>query len=55
MHIDSTVAGTCIVALAILAHAWHGRIIGNPVVLSILGWIINILTMLALLACWLRH
>jgi hypothetical protein len=55
MHIDTTVAGAAIVALAIFAHAWHGRITGNPVLLSVLGWVINILTALALLACWLRH
>lgn len=55
MHIDTTVTGSCIVALAIFAHAWQGRILGKPRVLSVLGWVINILCALALLMCWLRH
>jgi hypothetical protein len=55
MHIDTTVTGTCIVALAIVAHAWHGRMQGNPRVLSAIGWVVNILVMLALATCWLRH
>lgn len=55
MHIDTTVTGTCIVALAIVAHAWQGRMVGNPIVLSAIGWVINILALLALAACWIRH
>lgn len=54
MHIDTTVAGACVVALAIFAHAWHGRITANPRVLSVIGWVINILAALALLGCWLH-
>lgn len=54
MHLDTNVAGACIVALAIYAHAWHGRIIGPPKLLSVIGWIVNVLCALALLACWLR-
>jgi hypothetical protein len=55
MHIDTTVAGTCIVALAIVAHAWHGRMLGSPRVLSVIGWVVNVLALLALAACWIRH
>jgi hypothetical protein len=54
MHIDTNVTGTCILALAVYAHAWHGRMHGNPIVLSAIGWVVNILCALALLACWLR-
>lgn len=55
MHIDAPVAGACIVALAIYAHAWHGRMQGNPYVLSAIGWVVNILAAFALAICWLRH
>ena len=54
MHIDPNVAGTCLVALAIYAHAWHGRMQGDPRVLSAIGWVINILCALALVRCWLH-
>lgn len=55
MHIDTTVAGACIVALTIYAHAWHGRMQGSVRLLSAIGWVVNILAALALAACWLRH
>ncbi len=54
MTIDNNVTAIVIVALAIFAHAWHGRILGNPRVLSAIGWIVNILTAIVLLLCWVR-
>lgn len=54
MHIETNVAAACVVALAIFAHAWQGRIMGNPIVLSAIGWVVNVLCALALIACWLH-
>ena len=54
MEIDTHVTGSAVVALAIVAHAWQSRIQAPPQVLSIIGWIINLLVMVALLACWIR-
>lgn len=55
MHFDNSVTVTVIVALVIYAHAWHGRILGPPRVLSAIGWVVNILAALALLSCWWRR
>lgn len=54
MAIDSNVTVLVIVALAIYAQAWHGRMLGSPRVLSAIGWVVNILTALVLLHCWIR-
>lgn len=51
MYIDNQVA-VAVVALAIFAHAWNGRMQGNPAVLSVIGWAINALTLLILIGCW---
>lgn len=55
MHIEPTVTGACIVALAIYAHAWHGRMQGNPRTMSVIGWAVNVLAAIALACCWIRH
>jgi hypothetical protein len=54
MHINGDVAGSVIVAISIFAHAWHTRIQAPPTVLSIIGWVVQGLAVIALLACWLR-
>jgi len=46
--------GAALIALAILAHAWAGRLQGPPAALGVIGWVINILTIIALLAVWVR-
>lgn len=43
-----------VLALVILAHAWSARIVAPPIVLSVMGWVINILAMLALASVWWR-
>lgn len=53
MVIDNQV-GVAVVALAIFAHAWCGRMQGPPVVLSIVGWVINVLTLIILIGCWVQ-
>jgi hypothetical protein len=54
MTIDNNVTAVVIVALAIYAHAWHGRMLGRPRVLSAIGWVVNILTGIVLFLCWVR-
>jgi hypothetical protein len=44
-----------LIALAIIAHGWAGRMQGPPAVLSAIGWAINILALLALVVVDLRH
>lgn len=51
---NSEHSAAAIVALAIFAHAWSGRIIAPPAVLSVIGWIVNVLAMIALLSMWVR-
>jgi len=46
--------GVVLVALAILVHAWVPRLVGPPVVLSTIGWIITALAILALASVWVR-
>lgn len=46
IHLD---APSVIVALAIVTHAWTARIVAPPRVLSVIGWVLNVLTCLALL------
>jgi len=48
MHIAHEVAGSAIIALAIFTHAWTSRIQGDPRVLSVVGWAMNVLTVLAI-------
>jgi len=43
MHIESGVA----LALAVIAHAWIGRISGPPQVVNVVAWVMVILLMLA--------
>lgn len=43
-----------LLALVILAHAWSSRITAPPVVLSVIGWTINVLAAFALASVWLR-
>lgn len=47
MHIANEVAGSAIIAAAIIAHSWQGRIQGDPRILSAIGWVINVLVVLA--------
>lgn len=54
MSIDTNVTAVAVVALTIFAHAWNSRIQASPRVLSIIGWVVNILAALALLSCWIR-
>ena len=48
MHIANEVAGSAIIAAAIFAHAWQGRIQGDPRILSAIGWVVNALVVLAI-------
>ena len=48
MHIAVEVAGPAIIALAIFAHAWQGRIQGDPRILSAIGWIVQVVAALAI-------
>lgn len=50
----NTLNGAALVALAIVAHAWVARIQGPPLLLSVIGWIINALVIVALLLVWVR-
>lgn len=50
MHLN----GSEIIALALFAHAWHGRIQANPKVLSAIGWVVNGLAALLLLLAFVR-
>ena len=51
----NTIDGNTLLVLVILAHAWVSRLQGPPKVLSIIGWVLNILVILALLALWWRR
>lgn len=53
MHIDE-VSGSALVALAIFTHAWTARITAPPHVLSVIGWVMNLLTLLAIASIWIR-
>jgi hypothetical protein len=46
--------GAALIALAIFAHAWVGKLKAPPPVLSAIGWVITILTVIALLVVWVR-
>jgi len=46
--------GAALLALAVFAHAWAGRLQGPPAVLSAIGWVIHVLTVVALLVVWVR-
>jgi len=50
----NTIEGSTLIALAIVAHAWVSRLQGPPKVLSVIGWVLNVLVILALLALWWR-
>jgi hypothetical protein len=54
MSIATEPAAAALIAAAIFAHAWSGRIQGPPAVLSAMGWVIHGLTLLALLNVWVR-
>jgi hypothetical protein len=43
------IAPTLIVALAIVCHAWIGRIQGPAAVVNAVAWLVALLTLLALL------
>ncbi len=45
---------TGLVALAIVAHAWSSRIVGPPKLLSMIGWVLNALVVVALVSVWVR-
>lgn len=51
LHIPDTV---WILALALLAHGWIPRMTLTARVATAVGWVLNILAMLALAAVWLR-
>jgi len=42
------------IALMILAHGWQKRILGDPVLLSVIGWVINIVAIIMMVVCWYR-
>jgi hypothetical protein len=44
-----------VVALAIVAHGWAGRMQGPPAVLSVIGWAVNIIALIVLVLIALRH
>lgn len=52
MSIDLQTTAAAVVALVIFAHGWNGRITGSPILLSVIGWVVNILAILALIAVW---
>lgn len=39
-----------VLSLAVLAHGWRANIYGPPALLNALGWAINLLAVLALIA-----
>jgi hypothetical protein len=52
MSIDIQTTAAAVIALVLFAHAWNGRMTGPPVLLSVIGWVVNVLAALALLAIW---
>lgn len=52
MSIDLQTTSAAVIALVLFAHAWCGKIAGPPALLSAIGWVVNVLAMLALLAIW---
>jgi hypothetical protein len=53
MVIDNQM-GVAVVALAIFAHAWASKIQGKPRIVSAIGWVINVLTLVVLIGCWVQ-
>lgn len=52
MHIE--LETSLVIALAIYAHAWIGRLQGKPQLLNIIAWVVVIITMVVLLLCLVR-
>lgn len=44
MHIDANAA--LIIGLAILAHAWSGRVTGSPPLIAFVAWFVTIVALL---------
>jgi hypothetical protein len=51
LHIPDAVA---VLALVLLAHAWAPKLIAPPAVQSGIGWVVNVLAMVALIVLWFR-
>jgi hypothetical protein len=54
MTIEPHEGALAVLALVLLAHAWSSKIIGNPFVLSVIGWVVNGLAVIALASLWVR-